>query len=185
MTSGANRTTLTASEAMRKAATDALPSLPVQRRATLEIRRSTRVGEVYWCAFSPHNWTPEFDDQHLVVIVRGAKKDGGAHVVVPLTKRPQADNPHGYRLARNPNPNSAPQTWAVCDHVYTVASERLKLLRDGKGVVKEPERIDAIDLAAISQRVFRALKPFFAHAYTDPANEGAGELSTPAERAET
>jgi len=142
--------------------------MPTEKRHSLELRRSTRVGEVYWCSFSPHNWVPEFDDQHLVVIIRGGKKDRGAHIVVPLTKQRQEGNPHGYRLARNPNPGSAPEAWAVCDHVYTVASERLKLLRDSKGVTKEPERIEKEDLTEISRRVFNALRPFFDNAYRSP-----------------
>ncbi len=145
------------------------PKLPT------ELRRSTRLGEVYWCDFSPLNWPPEFDYKHLVVVVRGAKKEFGAHVIIPLTKRPQTDNPHGYQLVHNPNPGSADESWAVCDHVYTVASERLKLLRDSKGVTKEPGRIDAVDLREISHRVFNALKPFLAQAHL-PTEEDKGSL---------
>jgi mRNA interferase MazF len=153
---------------MQRAATKLRPAIPTEKKHSLELRRSTRVGEVYWCSFSPHNWVPEFDDQHLVVIIRGGKKDHGAHIVVPLTKRSQGDSPHGYRLGRNPNPGSAPEAWAVCDHVYTVASERLKLLRDSKGVTKDPERIDSEDLTEISRRVFNALRTFFDNAYRSP-----------------
>lgn len=156
---------------MRQAASKIAPISAVSRKPPLEIRRSTRVGEVYWCGFSPHNWPPEFDDKHLVVVIRGGKKDSQAHVVVPLTKASQTDNPHGYRLMRNPNPGSAPESWAVCDHVYTVASERLSLLRDSKGATKEPERLCAADLAEISRRVFKALGPFFQHAAPQPAGD--------------
>lgn len=156
--------------ASKTAATSATrPKLPT------ELRRSTRLGEVYWCDFSPLNWPPEFDYKHLVVVIRGAKKESGAHVVVPLTKRPQLDNPHGYKLMHNPNPGSADESWAVCDHVYTVASERLKLLRDSKGVTKEPGRIAAVDLGEISHRVFNALKPFLAQAHL-PTGEDRGSL---------
>jgi uncharacterized protein YifN (PemK superfamily) len=150
---------------MVQAAGKSAPVSAVEKKHTLEIRRSTRVGEVYWCSFSPHNWPPEFDDQHLVVVIRTGRKENGAHVVVPLTKQAQSDNPHGYKLTRNPNPGSAPQAWAVCDHIYTVASERLKLLRSSSGATKEPARIDPVDLAEISRRVFRALEPFFANGY--------------------
>ena len=126
------RAKLSATVAMARAANKIAPISAVSKKLPLEIRRSTRVGEVYWCGFSPHNWPPEFDDKHLVVVIRGGKKDSHAHVVVPLTKIAQTDNPHGYRLTRNPNPGSAPESWAVCDHIYTVASERLGLLRDSE-----------------------------------------------------
>ena len=161
----------------------------VAPKPPLEIRRSTRLGEVYWCAFSPHHYPPEFDDKHLVVVIRGAKPVFGAHVVVPLTKKPQVDNPHGYKLIRNPNPGSADQSWAVCDHIYTVASERLQRLRDSKGVMKEPERIDAADFREISLRVLNALKPFLAQAHlpvTGPRDSGDGaSADTPPARAKS
>ena len=165
------RAKLSATVAMARAANKIAPISAVSKKLPLEIRRSTRVGEVYWCGFSPHNWPPEFDDKHLVVVIRGGKKDSHAHVVVPLTKIAQTDNPHGYRLTRNPNPGSAPESWAVCDHIYTVASERLGLLRDSKGATREPERLCAADLAEISRRVFKALGPFFQHAAPQPAGD--------------
>ena len=59
-----------------------------------QLTRDTRVGEVYWCDFSPMNWTPEFDYQHLVIIVRGGKVANDIHVVLPLTKVDQTGNPH-------------------------------------------------------------------------------------------
>jgi len=165
------RPTLTAKPAMIEAANKVPPISAIGKKPSLELRSATRVGQVYWCAFSPHNWPPEFDDQHLVVVIRGGKKERDAHVVVPLTKQPQHDNPHGYRLKRNPNPGSAPEAWAVCNHVYTVAPERLKLLRDSKGVMKDPERLDADDLGEIARRVLRALKSFFDHAYPPEATK--------------
>ena len=160
---------------MVEAASKTAASSAIKPKVPTELRRSTRLGEVYWCDFSPLNWPPEFDYKHLVVVIRGAKKESGAHVIVPLTKRPQIDNPHGYRLIHNPNPGSADESWAVCDHVYTVASERLKLLRDSRGVTKEPGRIDAIDLREISHRDFNALKPFLAQAHL-PTGDDDGTL---------
>lgn len=169
------RAKLSATVEMARAANKITTISAVSKKPPLEIRRSTRIGEVYWCGFSPHNWPPEFDDKHLVVVVRGGKKDSHAHVVVPLTKVAQTNNPHGYRLTRNPNPGSAPESWAVCDHIYTVASERLRLLRDSRGATKEPERLCAADLAEISRRVFKALGPFFQHATLQPP----GDRQTP------
>ena len=177
MNEGSKRTTLKATPAMQAAARKQPPPVAISPKLPLEIGRSTRVGEVYWCAFSPHNWTPEFDDTHLVVIIRGGRKDRGAHMVVPLTKQPQNENPHGYRLTRNPNPGSAPEAWAVCDHVYTVASERLKLLRDHNGKTKTPEKIDDDDLREIGRRVFKALNTFASATFPQAAQATSQEDS--------
>jgi mRNA interferase MazF len=180
---------LVATPAMVRAVDRTSSVSAVAPKPPLEIRRSTRLGEVYWCAFSPHHYPPEFDDKHLVVVIRGAKPVFGAHVLVPLTKKPQVDNPHGYKLIRNPNPRSADQSWAVCDHIYTVASERLQRLRDSKGVMREPERIDAADFREISLRVLNALKPFLAQAHlpvTGPRDSGDGaSADTPPARAKS
>ncbi|PZU57701.1 MAG: hypothetical protein DI552_07835 [Brevundimonas sp.] len=108
------------------------------------------------------NWTPEFDYQHLVVIVRGGKISNDIHVVLPLTKSDQSGNPHGYRLAHNPNPGSAAESWAVCNHVYSVASERLQPLRDPGGNRRTPEKLHPDDLRQISARMQRALATFLA-----------------------
>ena len=123
------------------------------------------------CDFSPLNWTPEFDYQHLVVIVRGGKISNDIHVVLPLTKVEQAGNPHGYRLLHNPNPGSADVSWAVCNHIYSVASERLQPLRDSNGNRLTPEKRHADDVREISLRMRRALGAFLgmgvASAHTD------------------
>lgn len=129
-------------------------------RPKSNLTRDTRTGEVYWCDFSPMNLMPEFDYQHLVVIVRGGKIANDIHVVIPLTKADQTGNPHGYRSAHNPNPASADVSWAVCNHVYSVASERLQPLRDSKGNRRTPEKLHADDLREISLRMRRALGTF-------------------------
>lgn len=97
-----------------------------------------------------------------MVIVRGGKISNDIHVVLPLTKSDQSGNPHGYRLAHNPNPGSAAESWAVCNHVYSVASERLQPLRDPGGNRRTPEKLHPDDLRQISARMQRALATFLA-----------------------
>lgn len=153
------RDTLKASPAMKTAA---LSKTVVKRPAT-RLWRSTRVGEVYWCEFNSQlNYLPEFDDKHLVVVLKGGKREDDVHVVIPLTSKDQSQNPHAYKLQQNPNPKSASDSWAVCDHIYTVSFRRLDPLRDGKGKPLTPEKINAADLAAISRKVMRVLAPFLA-----------------------
>lgn len=153
------RKTLTATPAMK----EALAQQPVPEPAAKpksHLTRDTRVGEVYWCDFSPLNWTPEFDYQHLVVVVRGGKISGDINVVLPLTKKEQSGNPHGYQLKHNPNPGSADESWAVCNHIYSVASERLQPLRDAGGSRKTPEKLHDDDLREISGKLRNALATF-------------------------
>ena len=155
------RETLKATPAMRDAVADRpTPEPPVRRKSHLT--RDTRTGEVYWCDFNPTNLTPEFDYQHLVVVVRGGKIANDINVVVPLTKVAQSENPHGYQLLHNPNPGSADVSWAVCNHIYSVASERLQPLRDSKGNRLTPQKLHDVDLRHISQRVRKALGTFLA-----------------------
>ena len=153
------RKTLAATREMRTVAA-ARPSQRPPARPKSHLTRDTRTGEIYWCDFNPTNLTPEFDYQHLVVIVRGGKLSNDINVVIPLTKASQSDNPHGYRLLRNPNPGSAEESWAVCNHVYSVASERLQPLRDQNGNRRTSVKLDAEDLRQISHRLRRALNTF-------------------------
>jgi mRNA interferase MazF len=153
------RKILTSTPAMKAAA--ASRPAPVAANGPVSVLwRGTRVGEVYWCDFSPLNLLPEFDAMHLVVIVRGGKKDKDIHMVLPLTKADQAQNPHAHKLRDNPNPESADQSWAVCNHLYAVASERLRPLRDGKGEPRKPEKLSSYDLEGIAGRVRKALHTF-------------------------
>jgi len=155
------RGTLTATTAMQTAVARTPPPLAPKGRIS-ELFRSTRIGEVYWCDFTPFplSIVPEFDDKHLVVIIRGGKKERDIHMVLPLTKVDQGGSPHGYRLKHNPNPGSATVSWAVCNHLYSVASERLELLRDAKGLPRKTEKLHDDDLGEISVRLRKALMPF-------------------------
>lgn len=151
---------LTSNEAMKRVAQS--QQLPVEKTKALvptSLKSGTRVGQVYWCEFSHTNMLPEFDDDHLVMIIKSGKLDD-VSLVVPLTKKPQGDNPHGYELAVNANPQTAGQSWAVCDHVYAVAAPRLRPLRNQRNEVRTPFSLDDEDVCQISKRVFRVLSPF-------------------------
>lgn len=164
------RQPLVSTPEMRAAVTT--KDLPTQaQKPKSQLTRDTRVGDVYWCDFSPLNWPPEFDYQHLVVIVRGGKIERDIHIVLPLTKADRSDNPHGYRLAHNPNPGSADRSWAVCNHVYAVASERLKPLRDAKGNRLTPRRLADEDIREISSRLRRALGTFLSFGLAPPGEK--------------
>lgn len=151
------RPTLTATPAMKQAAGNAVPpASAIRAKPKSRLEQNTRVGQVYWCSFSEHNWPPEFDAPHLAVVIRGGQQHDGSHVVVPLTKRPQTGQ-FGYRLKVNPNPRSAPEAWAVCDHVYTVASARLEPVRDDDGNYHRALAVHPDDLVEIGRRIFASL----------------------------
>lgn len=150
------RSRLTASSAMREAVGAKVSVSAVAPKPVSRLEQNTRVGHVLWCAFSPHNWPPEFDDRHLVVVIRGGARNDGSHLVVPLTSRPQTGQ-FGYRLKMNPNPRSANETWAACDHIYTVASSRLEQLRDDEGNYRRSAALSEDDLVEIGRRVFASL----------------------------
>lgn len=159
MTSATPRKPLIATPAMKAAAATRPVPAPAQGPVSA-LLGDTRVGEVYWCDFSALNLIPEFDAMHLIVVVRGGKKDRDIHTVLPLTKVAQAKNPHAYKLRDNPNPASADEAWAVCNHLYAVASERLRPLREAGGKTRSRVKLSEHDLGEIASRVRRALHTF-------------------------
>lgn len=134
------------------------PAKPKTPPATT-LKSGTRVGEVYWCDFSHTNLIPEFDSEHLVMVIKSAKLSD-ASLVVPLTKRDQSSNPHGYKLRLNPNDQTADESWAVCDHIYAVSAGRLRQLRNAANQIRTPFGLDPVDVEEISRRVFRVLSTF-------------------------
>jgi mRNA interferase MazF len=160
-----SRPKLTANPTMVAAAKASTPTFGgVKRKPNTKLEQNTRLGHVFWCDFSPYNWPPEFDDRHLVVVIRGGVRADGAHLVVPLTSKTQ-DGQFAYKLNTNPNPRSASDSWAVCDHIYTVASERLEQLRDDNNHYRRSVSIDDDDLKEIGRRVFAALNSLRHHVF--------------------
>ena len=157
------RPKLTANPTMVAAAKATTPTFNAAKRKPLtKLEQNTRLGHVFWCDFSPYNWPPEFDDRHLVVVIRGGAMADGNHLVVPLTSKVQ-EGQFAYKLKVNPNPRSAAESWAVCDHIYTVASERLEQLRDDKNHYRRSVAIDDGDLREVGRRVFAALNSLRRH----------------------
>lgn len=172
MKDDSKRPQLVATDAIRRAMAEKQPHAPPPKSApTTPLKSSTRVGQVFWCTFAHTNPLPEFDAEHLVVVIKAGKLSD-VSLVVPLTKKDQSHHPHGYRLTNNPNPQSADVSWAVCDHIYAVSAGRLRPLRNARGEVRTPFAIDSADLAEISRRVRRVLGPFLQKGIEAEAHAG-------------
>lgn len=98
-------------------------------RIAPRITSAPRVRQVYWCDFPVDAHLPEFWKTRPVVILSPKAKLYGAVTVVPLSTKPQPDNPLAYDFT-SPLPGGA-RSWAVCSHITTVAVSRLTLV-DGK-----------------------------------------------------
>lgn len=130
----------------------------------LRIRSVPRFGEVYWCDFSISNHLPEFDAEHPAVIIRSGQKLDACHIVIPLTSADHEGDAYAVKLSSNPVPQKTPrQSWAVCNHLYTVASERLRPITDHRkyGDPIYP-KLNEVDLRAIGGKVARALSRILA-----------------------
>ena len=124
----------------------------------LRIKSVPRYAEVYWCDFSISNVLPEFDDVHPVVVIRSGQKLSNPHIVVPMTTSDHAGDHYAYALPVNPNPKRADTTsWVLCNHLYTVASERLFPLRDRYDNPIYPKATDE-DMHQIGRLVRLALR---------------------------
>jgi mRNA interferase MazF len=123
----------------------------------LVLKSVPRFGQVFWCDFSISNVLPEFDDVHPVIVIRSGQKLANPHLVVPMTSIDHTGDVYAYRMPVNPNPKQPDRSsWVLCNHIYTVASERLKPIRDRYNNPVFPE-IGDTDLAEIGTLVRKAL----------------------------
>jgi len=135
------------------------PPLYKAPKPPLRLKSAPRFGEVYWCDFSISNVLPEFDAEHPAVIIRSGGKLVHPHLVVPLTSRDHTGDVYAHALLHNPVPSKSPRaSWAVCNHIYTVASERLRPITDPANF-NNPiyPKLSTDDLTAISLLVRKAL----------------------------
>jgi mRNA interferase MazF len=124
----------------------------------LTLKSVPRFSEVYWCDFSISAVLPEFDDRHPVMIVRSGQHLHKPHVVLPLTSTDQTGNAYAYRFGRNPVPGQGVKTsWAICDQLYAVATERLDPIFDNRLKRNVYPKIHGEDLRKIGVLVRRAL----------------------------
>jgi mRNA interferase MazF len=104
------------------------PDPPKPPRVQPRIIAAPKHGQVYWCDFWRDSQLPEFWKTRPVVIISYKNTLHGPCLVVPLSTEPQGDNPWAWKMAFSPDGR---QSYAVCNHLYTVAPSRLSPLRRG------------------------------------------------------
>jgi mRNA interferase MazF len=99
------------------------PEAPAGR---VVLKSAPKLRAVYWCRFWDDAMRPEFFKTRPVVVVSLQNALDGPVRVVPLTTKPQGTNRWAHKLSENPNPaRPGLDSWAVCNHVYTVSCARL------------------------------------------------------------
>ena len=100
------------------------PDAPIGR---IVLNSAPKIRACYWCDFWKDALRPEFYKKRPVVVVSRSNRLDGPVMVVPLTRKAQSSNKWAYKLSENPNPRKPGiDSWAVCNHVYTVSCARLE-----------------------------------------------------------
>ncbi len=138
-------------------------------RPPLTLKSAPRFAEVYWCDFAISNILPEFDDRHPAIIVRSGGKLANPHIVLPLTSRDHEGDVFAHRLSTNPiTSQNEKASWAICNHLYTVASERLAPIIHPQHRRPVYPKIGEADMRAISLLVRKALQALLFAGLTPP-----------------
>lgn len=140
-------------------------------RRDKQITRSPRVSEVFWVDFAHDAYAPEMVGEHPGVVIRAARNFQHTCLIVPLASADQQGNPFGYKLTRNPDPKGrrdGRDSWAVCDHIYTIHPHRLRHLVDLKGR-SDFVKMNPTDLHAIFALVCKALSHVITPAPVPPS----------------
>lgn len=120
---------------------------PSRRRRLIE--STPRVAQYFWVDFPHDAYVPEFVGEHPGIVVRTAQSLNDTCVIVPVTSSPQKEAKHIHRLKKNPNPNYPDRpVWAVCSHLYTIHTARLRTVKD---IRRRPifPRVERDDMEAI------------------------------------
>ena len=150
----------------------------ISRRQRLILSRP-RFQQVYWVDFPHDAYAPEFVGEHPGIVIRSAGNLNEPCVVVPLTSRDQGARPHTYKLTRNPNPRSNGDSWAVCDHLYTISLCRLRPFLDRFKQNAYP-KVSDVDMREISKRVVGSLGSLHACAAASPPASPEPSAQSPA-----
>jgi mRNA interferase MazF len=114
----------------RKGPQPELPPPRVQPR----IKAAPKHGQIYWCDFWLDAQLPEMWKTRPVVVLSYKNSLYGPCLVIPTSTQPQGGSPWGYELSLSIDGR---RTWAVCNHLYTVAPSRLAV--GSRGIPRLPK----------------------------------------------
>lgn len=137
--------------------------VPLSRRAG-RLTSRPRVSQMYWVDFPHDAYAPEFEREHPGIIVRAANRlQNDTCIVLPVTSASQKAGTHFHQLAENPNPKGRDKgiiAYVVCDHLYTVNTNRLRPLVSARGRPVFP-KVGSDDMNAIFQILEKVLNRSF------------------------
>ena len=137
---------------MPEALAPAFPDEPEAPIRKVVLTSAPKIRAVYWCNFWNDALRPEFYKTRPVVVVSRDNRLDGPIIVVPLTTKPQGGNKWAHKLSENPiKKYRAIESWAICNHLYTVSCARLTQVDGGA-----PRLLQA-DFNAIVNLMFRSL----------------------------
>jgi mRNA interferase MazF len=109
-------------------------------------------GQIYWCDFWLDAQLPEMWKTRPVVVISYKNALHGPCLVVPTTTQPQGNSPWAWPMSVSID---GQRSWAVCNHLYTVAPSRFTQIR---GVIP---RVPEAEFNEILSRVLAWLpRPF-------------------------
>jgi mRNA interferase MazF len=92
------------------------------------ISAAPKIRQVYWCDFWHDAMLPEMWKRRPVIVVSYKNALFGPCLVIPTSSNPQDDTSWAHRLSIHLDSR---QSWAVCNHPYTVSPSRLTQFVDG------------------------------------------------------
>ena len=109
------------------------PSSERPPRVSPRLVAAPKLAHIYWCDFWRDAQLPEMWKTRPVMVLSYKNALYGPCLVVPLTTGEQDTSRWGWELSISID---GQRSWAVCNHLYTVAPSRLSQL--GIGMVRVP-----------------------------------------------
>lgn len=109
--------------------------------AVLDIKRSPRLGEIYWCKMPETIYRKEFGyggkEYRPVMIFSKKNKLYGTALVIPLSTAEQTRPEMAVKMK---SPLDGQDTWAVCSHIMTFSTYRFSPDKE-KGICRVPNDV--------------------------------------------
>jgi uncharacterized protein YifN (PemK superfamily) len=149
--------------------------VPLSRR-TGRLRSNPRVGQMFWVDFPHDAYAPEFEKEHPGIIIRGPYKlQHSTCIVIPVSSRLQKAGSYIHQLSGNPNPKKRELTvYAVCDHIYTINTNRLRPMINHSGKPVFPY-VDKKDM----QNIFKIMESVLNRSFTTVNERAVEEVPVP------